>query len=378
MSKSINELIIECNEELKRKGVKMQAELRGGKVALRGSFPAKDGSGMLKQARISTDVSASTPLRDARQKIIGTANSVWSEIKSEAFSWHKYSRSGRYSAPSDIVFRFEGHCKESKTKTTFDSAYRPYLAKLKQMYTSEEISLDPAKTMSAVVESYKENSRSRQLACQCFTQMGRLFIDQSFDLKLDRRCQYVAPSSKYEDQDCNTELTDGEILQAFRSIPNPGWQFAFSLMAVYGLRNHEVFMCDFSELFQHEIDKPCVRVLDGTKTGGRVVLPFPPQWLEEMNMRDPHNQLPPVSTDLPPQRQGQRVSRQFRRYSIPFKPYDLRHNHIVRMTTEFSVPLPVAAKMAGHSVNLMMKAYHRVLSSERALSIAREYDTLAG
>ena len=70
--------------------------------------------------------------------------------------------------------------------------------------------------------------------------------------------------------------------------------------------------------------------------------------------------LPKVNTDLNKttlQRIGQQVSRQFKRYDIPFSPYDLRHAWAVR-TIHVGLPDTVAARMMGHSVTIHTRTYH--------------------
>ena len=71
--------------------------------------------------------------------------------------------------------------------------------------------------------------------------------------------------------------------------------------------------------------------------------------------------LPEVNTDLTTttlQRVGQQVTTQFRRYKIPFSPYDLRHAWAVR-TILMGLPDTVAARMMGHSVQVHNRTYHR-------------------
>jgi len=75
-------------------------------------------------------------------------------------------------------------------------------------------------------------------------------------------------------------------------------------------------------------------------------------------------QLPPLNTDLNRttlQRVGQQVSSQFRRYGLPFAPYDLRHAWAVR-TIHFGLPDAVAARMMGHSIAIHTQTYHRWLT----------------
>jgi len=70
--------------------------------------------------------------------------------------------------------------------------------------------------------------------------------------------------------------------------------------------------------------------------------------------------LPPVCTDLGRttlQQVGRRVAEQFRRYQMPFTPYDLRHAWALR-TIHMGLPDTVAARMMGHSVTIHTRTYH--------------------
>lgn len=295
-------------------------------------------------------------------------------MNSGGFDWSQKKVAGN--APvivqGGIIEKFEQYCLGNQTKSNYESAYKPYIQRLKAMFTSDELKEDYLIKIASVVNSYGEKSRSRQMAKTCLELMGKMFIQESFTLKEFCPCGYKGPSSKYDEQEVNRALERNEILEAFQSIPNAKWRFAFSLMAAYGLRNHEVFMCDFSELFLPGIEDPCVRVSKEAKTGARSVFPFPREWLDLMDMRNPDNELPAVNTeDQTRQGMGQQVKRQFARYLIPFKPYDLRHNYVVRIVTEYEIPSSVAAKMTGHSVATMNSTYHRVLSENRISEVCR-------
>ena len=94
--------------------------------------------------------------------------------------------------------------------------------------------------------------------------------------------------------------------------------------------HHEVFFSDYAMLASGD-DEAILEVLESTKTGQHDVWPFPREWIDTFNLRD--IRLPKVNTDLSQttlQLVGQQVSKQFKRYKIPFSPYDLRHAWAVR------------------------------------------------
>jgi integrase len=210
--------------------------------------------------------------------------------------------------------------------------------------------------LERVLESYPLASRSRQ---QCGMVLAVLARQEAIALPGDwaeRAGGYGLHQAQFRQLP-----SDGAILQAAELIPNPGWRLVFGLMATYGLRNHEVFFTDLGGL---DSDPDAVlRVLPTTKTGEHQVWPFQPEWVELFDLRALGQQrelLPPVCTDLGRttlQQVGRRVAEQFRRYQLPFTPYDLRHAWALR-TIHMGLPDTVAARMMGHSVTIHTRTYH--------------------
>ena len=166
--------------------------------------------------------------------------------------------------------------------------------------------------------------------------------------------------------------TDEQIVKVYDSLKNPRWRYVYGMMATYGLRNHEVFFCEspWERMCQRTSADASVRASDHTssaeiivhqttKTGRHEVWPFYPEWVERFDLIN--GELPKINTDLNTttlQRVGQQVTTQFRRYGIPFSPYDLRHAWAVR-TILMGLPDAVAARMMGHSVQVHNRTYHR-------------------
>lgn len=70
--------------------------------------------------------------------------------------------------------------------------------------------------------------------------------------------------------------SDKEIALNRATIKNPQWRLVYTRMAIYGLRDHECWLCEID-------DRPpyACQVLDG-KTGPREnVMPLYPEWAEE-------------------------------------------------------------------------------------------------
>ncbi len=361
---TLDQKITQLNQRLKAAQMGLQIERRGQKLNLRGTLPPRPGSDRLKphQQRLSLGIPA-TPagLKQAEQEV----KIIAAQLLQNHFDWRNYHhRLGRIDRLelADKITAFSDHffaqpqrqSRPASTKTTWESAYEPYLRKLMAIAdTHPNLSLTEA--IYATINATNVNARSRQTCCTAmaaFTEF--LNLPLPLDLKTltggyDR--SHAAPRQLPSD-----EL----ILTTWEQIPNPAWRFVYGLMATYGLRNHEVFFCDLSSL--RHAPEATVRVLATTKTGEHEVWPFYPAWVETFHLREGH--LPIIQTDLTHttlQRIGQRVTAQFRRYGVPFSPYDLRHAWAVR-TIHFGLPDTVAAKMMGHSVAIHHRTYHQWLT----------------
>lgn len=361
---SIDEQIAKTNQRLKAAQLGLQIEQRGQKLSLRGTLPPRPGSHRLHahQQRISLNLPATaTGLKQAEQQ----AKIIAAQLIQNCFDWRQYlplaggGRLHQMDLPEKLA-AFKQHFLETNAhsglaasvKTTWEAAYAPYLRKLETIaQASPQLSLPEA--IYATVQATRPHTRSRQICC---TALNALVEFLQIELPIPLKTYWGSYSSS------RTQTrhlpSDQKIVEVFAQIPNPAWQFVYGIMATYGLRNHEVFFCDYQALTQGS-PEAVIEVLDTTKTGGHAVWPFYPEWVEQLNLRQIN--LPPINTDLTQttlRQIGQLVNRQFRRYEVPFSPYDLRHAWAVR-TIHFGLPDTVAARMMGHSVAIHTRTYHR-------------------
>ncbi|MFZ9738749.1 MAG: site-specific integrase [Prochlorotrichaceae cyanobacterium] len=365
--------LVQVNTRLKLAGLGLQIEQRGQRLNLRGVLPPRPGSDRLRpyQQRIPLKLPPTIEgLKQAEQE----AKIVAAQVIQHTFDWQRYQihlqipRSGlshwehQYQAFEEFFFsqpqrssKTHGSALSSRraaSRTTWESAYRPYLRKLGKIL-QENPSLSLVEALYKTLRSFDYESRSRQLCCTALS----AFAD-FLQLDLPQPLKELAGSYHGGKVQTRQLPSDEEILAWSDRIPNPHWRFVYGLMATYGLRNHEVFFSDFSALTQGEAEAT-LQVLSTTKTGEHEVWPFLPDWVDRFDLRTP--QLPNLNRDLSTttlQAIGQRVTRQFRRYQIPFSPYDLRHAWAVR-TIHLGLPDTVAAKMMGHSVAIHTRTYHK-------------------
>ncbi|HSM84314.1 MAG TPA: site-specific integrase [Nodosilinea sp.] len=362
---ALDSAIAKLNTRLKAARLGLQVERRGDCLNLRGTLPPRPGSAKIRphQQRIPLGVPANPA---GLKQIEQDAKVIAAQLIERRFSWASYlapaaAASGETPALSERVAQFEAHvlgqhgsdvAALASRKTTWEKAYAPYLKKLVAQ-TEQQPRQPLEEAIVATLAALPAHSRSRQVACtalRAFADFCGLAMPESFD-------QLVGT---YGNSKAQRRLlpSDEVIVEWCDRIPNPAWRYVYGIMATYGLRNHEVFFCDYQGLQQADSDGR-ITVLETTKTGLHDVWPFYPEWIDRFDLRQGH--LPPITTDLGVttlQRIGQQVAIQFKRYGVPFSPYDLRHAWAVR-TIHFGLPDTVAAHMMGHSVVIHNRTYHR-------------------
>jgi integrase len=357
----------ECNTALAASGVALRLERRGEKLGLRGPLPCRQGTGRRPVQRIPLGQPADGPGLERAQTQL---REVLVQLQRGTFQWQQWT--SRSAAPvsrtavadlpaalDDFEAAFFADPRRrrnpSGSRTTWTSAYRPYLRRLAAAAQERAQPLAP-ELLEQVLESYPLASRSRQ---QCGTALAALA--RHLDLPLPQDWSERASGYGLHAAQFRRLPSDRQILEVLERIPNPGWRLAYGLMATYGLRNHEVFFTDLSALAPG--GDRVIRVLPTSKTGEHQVWPFQPEWVEHFGLECLGEQgglLPPVCTDLRRttlQQVGRRVAEQFRRYELPLTPYDLRHAWAVR-TIHIGLPDTVAARMMGHSVAIHTRTYH--------------------
>ena len=362
---SLDTAIAKLNERLKAARLGLVVERRGDRLALRGTLPPRPDSGRTKshQQRIPLGLPAT---KAGLKQIEQDAKVIAARLIERTFAWADYLPTEASADPdhqpiTDLMDQFQAHwfhrpgediAAQAALKSTWTKAYAPYLNKLlAQVNDHPRQSLGQA--IVATLEALPRQARSRQVGCTAL----KAFADfHKIPLPVDLETLWgTYGSSKAQRRHLPT---DEDILTWHDLIPNPAWRTVYGLMAAYGLRNHEVFFCDRSLLATGDPEAR-LTVLETTKTGLHDVWPFYPEWVERFELRQ--GDLPPINTDLATttlQRVGQQVALQFKRYGVPFSPYDLRHAWAVR-TIHFGLPDTVAARMMGHSVAIHTRTYHR-------------------
>lgn len=366
--------LAQVNQALAQAGVSLRIELRGQRLGLRGPLPCRRGSGRHPVQRISLGLPADTAgLQLARERL----KEVLRQLQQGRFAWSAWgvqpaqppspawlaaatqTAAGDWLGLEAFEAAFFADPRRRRNpagcRTTWSSAYLPYLRRLAAVAAERELPLG-LPLLEMALESYAASSRSRQ---QCGTALAALA--RHFELDLPDNWSERAAGYGLHAAQFRRLPGDPQILLWAEQIPNPAWRLAYGLMATYGLRNHEVFFCDLSALAPG--GDRVIRVLPTSKTGEHQVWPFQPDWVEHFGLEQLGSAQPPlpaVATDLRHttlQQVGRRVAEQFRRYELPITPYDLRHAWAVR-TIHIGLPDTVAARMMGHSVAIHTRTYH--------------------
>ena len=361
---SLDKTLNQVNQRLKAAKLGLQVERRGERLNLRGTLPPRPGSPKLRpyQQRVPLKLPATKAgLKQCEQ----TAKIIAAQLLQNTFDWRDYLGpvAGLRMAGADLSsqidafkhYFFETRCSTAAAaslRTTWEKAYIPYLRKLHT--TAERHSnLSLPEAIYATVQSTKANSRSRQICCTALAALAEFL-----NLELPNDLKSFWGNYGNSQTQLRALPSDEQIVEVYDSLKNPRWKYVYGMMATYGLRNHEVFFCDApkAQLCDRAAE---IIVHETTKTGRHEVWPFYPEWVERFSLTN--GDLPDINTDLSTttlQRVGQQVTTQFRRYQIPFSPYDLRHAWAVR-TILMGLPDAVAAKMMGHSVQVHNRTYHR-------------------
>ena len=363
-----NQKLIDINEDLASKGINLRLEKRGKNLNIRGPLPDKKSPNLSKKVqrislKLANDIEGLEEAKKALELVVF-------QLEKNQFCWSQWIKEKKTSSMQRDKLDLDNEIESfknnffsdtSKSKspasmiTTWQSAYKPYMNRLIGISNKYNLKLSKDLLLKILL-SYKEKSRSRQ---QCGIALSALA--RHLDLELPSNWKQLQSGYGIHTSNFRKLPSDEEIINSYKLIPNPKWKFVFGLMATYGLRNHEVFFSDLS-CFKKGGDK-ILRVFPKTKTGEHQAWPFHPEWVslfELENITDTSNLLPCIKTDLKDttlQHIGRRVTEQFRRYKISFRPYDLRHAWAVR-TILIGLPNTVAAKMMGHSVSIHTKTYH--------------------
>jgi integrase len=307
---------------------------------LQATLPTKPGADQLApfQQRISLGLGATA------------ANIEWAEKEARKidalkscgqFSWEPYLKI-RVTQPetcSEWIDRYTAHYRESVSQVTWLTDYHNAFRKLPgDRPLTEEL-------LRSIVIGVEGGTRTRKRVARAFTRLAK-FAGLQADFG---SIQGNYNSKSLEPRDIPS---DEAIIEVYERMSNLSWRWVYGAIATFGLRSHEVFFLDTSDL---ATGGSSVFVTEG-KTGSRHVWAFRPEWVDLFGLR--HKNLPNV-TGKTHAIYTHRTAKYFGQIAqLPFTALDLRHAWAIR-TLEYGLPTDLAAKQMGHSVEVHEATYHR-------------------
>lgn len=341
--------IRDANDKLKTANVRASIERMGDKLYLRATLPPKPGSNATRnhQQRIAIGVSASPAGIELAKK---QAVKVSALLDCKEFDWSPYL-SPHHTPPETVgewVERFEKEFRADVSETTWKTDYREVLIKLdgSKPLTVELIEREILRT--------EPNSRSRKRYAQTLGKLAKFAgLDADFG-KLKGSYSAVAV-------DPRTLPSDGEIAEWFHKIKNPQWRYVYGLIATFGLRPHEPWFLNVTDLAGEGETVTILKGLERTrKHKQRQIWALYREWVDEFGLRG--GELP-IVTGKTHSDFGDRVSQYFHRGAkLPFNAYDLRHCWAVRRIL-FGYPDALSAEQMGHTLAVHTQTYQAWVSN---------------
>jgi integrase len=390
----IKHAIAQANSALSLDRVKIKLKLTSVKsIGLQGTLPCKPGDiGINNRPSKQYTLSLGFPANDVGIKAaINKARELDFLLITKQFQWtqdllgkqgQKVTFSEENKADKlirELIEEYERefwktHEKNRQGIRTWESHYLRHLKKLPQ-----DVSLS-LQALEEALEKTKPNSSSRFF----LTWQLKKFCDFCGVDGIKTINSYATPNPNPV---IRKIPSDEEIIQGFSKIgaalspfaskenvtlPEQ-WQWAYAMLATYGLRPHELFAVDIEAFINPGNSFHLVTLnpslTGGTKTGERScgIPPLHPHWVELFGLKNV--KLPYNGGTL--SNKTAKIQIRFRNTNIGFKPYDLRHAYAIR-GHRLRVPIKTMADYMGHTVQEHTETYQRWMSEEANLEIYKE------
>lgn len=311
-------------------------------------FPPKPGDSTGGRYEIALGVSA-TP---AGLKVaIAKAKDIDNALLWEKFDWEPFLK-GNQKPPETVaewVNRYETrHWEQTLRNPTKENSYHKNYRLLFNRLPQDEL-LTIELLRSTILSETQPGSRSRKGFAIAFR---RLADFAGLDPSVLKELSKLGKGYTSKSVEPRSLPRDEEIVDLWESVKNPAWQWVISILAIYGLRPHEIFRIRTDKIDE---DPPILEVEEETKTGWRIVYP---SYGKGWDMMTPHIvKYPNIETEGKNNNQlGNKVSQEFRELKIPFPPYNLRHAYAQRMYKQGFSDTFIARSM-GHSVAVQRSVY---------------------
>ncbi len=340
---------------LRAVGIKITIIQKGNSLYLRCVLPPRPGAHKVKWHRqdakpLPRGLQADRKgLKLAKQRAI----SMWGQLQGGQFDWATWEQQGEIASPQTVGEWVEGFKvywlgKGDCSPETWDRHWHPVFNRLHQ-----DVPLTYGVLVAGLVAT-AQGSRNRRRSASCLQRLAD-FAEIEGDL--------VALGKGYRTgrSEQGRELpTDEQIMEWRLAIGSDQWRWVYGAIATFGLRPHEAF-------FMEKTENPLIWEVTAGKTGPRRVSAVFPEWVERWELMAGHP--PTVGAYLKRDRShdfvkyGDRVTKCFQRYQIPFTAYSLRHSYAVRPMGFPGISDSTAAKLMGHSLTVHNRTYQKWLTA---------------
>ena len=356
------------NERLQHHPVSLVKRERGSSIALIGTMPPKTGETKPKRRRIPVGPATVEGLQHA-EEIANELTADLLEYRRRPDTFDSLAFWAKWRTPRDVKpaaentaavlannFKQWYFSRNTLTEKTWTRHWQKYFDRL-----SPNLPLTEAAVLQVVLAT-TPNTRDRKQCCQ---KLQRLADWSGVDVDLSPyRGSYNTTTT------AEVEIpSDSELVEVVQRVPSKIWRNWFALQLVYGLRSHEPH---FVELTGDSDNS--AKILEG-KTGGRVVFPLEPEWVDLFQLQ-PGIEMPNVSgkdystiTD----RVHDARSRFNKRHNklLWFQLRAFRYAYVLRATVKYGFAVNVVAKWMGHSPETLLKIYSRYIDTARAVDAYR-------
>lgn len=312
---------------------------RGKRLSLRGTLPPKPGDGdKPKQYTISPGLPA-TP--EGLKLAVIEAQKIEADLIYDRFSWQTDKSK---LTVEEAIEEFEKHYWATREKTVNRSHNYKYDYLNHFLFLPQDEILSYELLKKALLTTNPDSRKRRGMTIAYRALLNHFNIEH----ELNKYKGNYQPTKK------RIIPTLEETDEYYNRIKSPQWRWVFGIIACYGIRPHEIFHLDCSQMQEYP---PALMVKEGTKTGSRLVYPLPDEkriieWklYEEI--------LPNIDTTGKSNMQlGQKISTRYLMYKIP-SPYHFRDAYAIRGSVLNYNPALVAQWM-GHSLEVHYKKYLR-------------------
>lgn len=360
VSERAKKLVSEANRALGKSRVKLEVHGKGDWLSLRGTLPPKPGSQKIipHQQRISLDIRVTD--KNSLENAKKIAWRVSADLNDGLFDWRKFDGFEEPETAVTVAQWVDAFTQHwwgvNSNPDTWRTKYAYPFNSLMAHYGHLPITND---VLNDWILNYSpKDSDARKRFCHCAKALSELAGLPSVSFK--------ALQGKHSSKAVNPRLlpSDEEIVKIWEEIKEPGWRFIYGMLAVYGLRPHEVFKFDGQ-------NDGIIRIWDDTKTGARIVPPLHENWVDTFGLEEPvyPTRIKLVegmtNSDL-----GEVVGRFFH-HQIGWTAYNLRHSW-ARRAFETGWTADVSSRFMGHSPTVHATTYRAWIDESAWLELAKK------